>query len=210
MPAIYHITHIKNLTPILAQGGLFCPVRLTKEEVDHLNIAHQNIQERRALKKVPIAPFGVLHDYVPFYFAPRSPMLYTIERGNVEGYKDGQTPIIHLVSSAERVAQEKLEFVFTDGHGIMAFSQFFNTLAQLDQVDWKVMESKYWHDTVDDNDRKRRRNAEFLVYQFFPWTLIEEIGVMNQSIADKVQQTTAEQAHRPIVRIHREWYYESV
>lgn len=155
MTAIYHITHVENLPPIIQQGGLFCPVSLNELNLSHLNIAYQSIQARRALKKVPILPFGVLHDYVPFYFAPRSPMLYTINRGNVEGHKGGQTPIIHLVTSAEVVADEKLPFVFTDGHAIIAISNFYNDLGNLNEIDWGLMKAKYWNDTDEDGDRLR-------------------------------------------------------
>lgn len=209
MTAIYHITHVENLPTIIQRGRLLCPVFLVEQNLSHLNIAHQNIQSRRVQKKVPLAPFGVLHDYVPFYFAPRSPMLYTINRGNVEGYSDGQTPIIHLVTSAEVVADEKRPFVFTDGHAIIAISKFYNDLGNLDQIDWKLMKAKYWRDTDEDGDRLRRRNAEFLIYHFLPWTLIHEIGVINKTIGEKVEDMLSEQPHRPLVKIRGEWYYEN-
>jgi ssDNA thymidine ADP-ribosyltransferase, DarT len=51
-----------------------------------------------------------------------------------------------------------------------------------DAIDWDVMKSRYWNDTNEDNDRKRRRQAEFLVRHFSPWQLITEIGVMNYTI----------------------------
>ncbi len=52
----------------------------------------------------PFGPSGTLDDHVPFYFAPRSPMLYSIHGGYVEGYVVGQRSVIHLVSSAEAVS----------------------------------------------------------------------------------------------------------
>ncbi|WP_353620333.1 DarT ssDNA thymidine ADP-ribosyltransferase family protein [Geobacillus sp. AYS3] len=33
--------------------------------------AHTRIQDRRLTTLVPLPPYGTLHDYVPFYFAPR-------------------------------------------------------------------------------------------------------------------------------------------
>ena len=41
-------------------------------------------------------------------------------------------------------------------------------------IDWELMESKYWHDTDEDNSRKRRREAEFLIHKFCPWTLVKD------------------------------------
>jgi hypothetical protein len=208
MTAIYHITHIHNLSLILEHGGLLCHASRAELNLSHVNISHQTIQDRRATTRVPLAPYGTLHDYVPFYFAPRSPMLYSIHRGNVEGYTDGQTPILHVVLSAEHIAQKKLPFVFTDGHAIISFSNFYNDLKELNQIDWQVMKSRYWRDTLEDNDRKRRRSAEFLVHRAVPWELVQEIGVINHQVATAVEQILAPFASHPLVTVHREWYYD--
>jgi len=50
--------------------------------------------------QVPLAPYGCVADYVPFYFAPRSPMLYKLHKGGVPNYTGGQDPLVYLVSSA--------------------------------------------------------------------------------------------------------------
>jgi len=71
----------------------------------HVSIAYQDIQERRSKIIVSCGPGGTLHDYVPFQFAPRSPMLYTINRGNVPGYLEGQKPLLHLVATIETVKE---------------------------------------------------------------------------------------------------------
>ena len=67
---------------------------LRRQRINYVDIAYQGIQDRRATTRVPCGAEGVLHDYVPFYFAPRSPMLYTIHKGNVESYREGQAPVI--------------------------------------------------------------------------------------------------------------------
>lgn len=46
------------------------------------------------------------------------------------------------------------------------------------------MGERYWNDTPEDGDRKRRRQAEFLVYTSLPWRLIEEIGVISRKAAE--------------------------
>ncbi len=134
-------------------------------------------------------------------------MLYTINRGNVDGYPNGQNGVIHLVSSAEAIQDAGLIFAFTDGHGIMYLSEFYDDLADLDRVDWAVMALRYWHDTNDDNDRKRRREAEFLVHRFLPWSLIREIGVINDQMEADVRFAMTQAAHQPIVTIQCGWYY---
>jgi ssDNA thymidine ADP-ribosyltransferase, DarT len=204
---IYHITHISHLASMIGIGGLHCNSFMKQNGMAYTNIAHSNIQDRRAITRVPCGPRGLLHDYVPFYFAPRCPMLCAIWYGRVEAYTEGQRPIIHLVSSVQAVEAGGWPFVFTDGHGTMVFTDFFEDLIYLDRIDWDVMHTRYWNDTLEDNDRKRRRQAEFLVHQFFPWELIAEIGVINTKIGKQVEEGLSLAVHKPLVTVQRGWYY---
>lgn len=207
MTAIYHITHIRNLPNIIKDGGLWCDHVVSERNLAQVSIAHQHIKDRRSAKQVPCSAGGTLANYVPFYFAPRSPMLYAISRGYVQGYVDGQKPILHLVSSAEAVQQSNLTFAFTDGHAPMTISRFFDDLRSLDQIDWEIMKVIYWADTIEDGDRSRRRQAEFLVHQFFPLHLIEEIGVVNKNVAQEVSILLEAEVRKPVLKIAPTWYY---
>ncbi|MGL6343146.1 MAG: type II toxin-antitoxin system toxin DNA ADP-ribosyl transferase DarT [Waterburya sp.] len=204
---IYHITHISNLASILNSGGLIACNVLRQQQANYTDIAYQTIQDTRAVKQVPCGAGGVLHDYVPFYFAPRSPMLCAIHGGYVQGYQDGQDLIIHLVVEIEAIANLNLAFAYTDGHAIMAFSEFYDDLKDLSQIDWQIMGEKYWRDTDEDNDRKRRRQAEFLIHQFCPWTLVKEVGVINNNIKIKVEKILQNYKYQPSVKIYPQWYY---
>ena len=105
---------------------------------------------------------GTLAEYVPFYFAPRSPMLYVIHKGNVEGYKEGQAPILHLVRSTDIVSKSGLPFVFIDGHANVAMSQFFDRLELLSKVDWEIMKGKWWNDTISTTTASENAKLSFL------------------------------------------------
>ncbi len=201
---IYHITHGRNLSSILAAGGLQAYSALQQAKVSYVNMAHQSIQQRRANKRVRCGPGGTLHDYVPFYFAPRSPMLYTISQGNVEGYAEGQRPVIHLVSTVEKVRSAGHDYVFTDGHGIIDVTKFFTDPAQMDQIDWDVVGSREWYDTPDKPDRKRKWQAEFLVHRFFPWQLVTEIGVIDARVKARVEEILTTAEHKPVVNVRTE------
>jgi len=205
---IYHITHIQNLSTIINDGGLHCDKVIAANKLNVRGIAHKHIKERRDRRKVPVCVGGTLSDYVPFYFAPRSPMLFAIHKGNVEGYTGGQGEVLHLVSNAEAVAKASgLPFCFTEGHAEMGFSDFFESLNDLEKVDWKIMGEQYWSDTVDDMDRKRRRQAEFLVHQFFPWDMVTHIGVISSQMADVTKKAIAACQHQPAIIVARQWYY---
>jgi ssDNA thymidine ADP-ribosyltransferase, DarT len=204
---ILHMTHFKNLKNVIKSKGLICVSKLVNTDEKYINIAHNSIQDRRASFLVPIEPNGTLHDYVPFYFAPRSPMLYSISKGNVGGYTDGQKPIIYLVSKPHIIKRKSLPFCFTDGHGIMTFTDYFNDLKDLDKVDWDIMKAKYWTDTEQDHDRRRRRMAEFLVYKFVPIDCFIGIGVYNDIYKGKVEELLDEYSLNIPVKLKTNWYY---
>jgi ssDNA thymidine ADP-ribosyltransferase, DarT len=203
---IYHITHYRNLSGIIAAGGLTCCAALRSEGTRYEDVANDEIQDRRATFPVPVPPHGLVHDYVPFYFAPKSPMLYVISRGGIR-YPERQAPMVQLVSTAQAVYASGQQCAFTNGHAIMALSDYFTELASLDQIDWDVMQSRYWNDTADHPDRKRRRQAEFLVYHRFPWELVAEIGVSDRQTEAQVLQIIGVAAHKPLVRIRSDWFY---
>jgi ssDNA thymidine ADP-ribosyltransferase, DarT len=203
---IYHITHLDNLNSIV-QRGLLSNTCLQLTKQTFRDISYGNIQDRRAVKSVPCAAKGVLHDYVPFYFAPRSPMLYTIYKGNVPGYQGGQDPVLHLVTDLEAIEKAELVFTFTDGHAVMDYSNFYIDPEDLQEIDWDVMRLTCWNDTTDDPNRKCKRQAEFLVHHAFPWNLIQEIGVINQSIQSQVRQLLQQINDFTPVNVYPNWYY---
>jgi hypothetical protein len=100
-------------------------------------------------------------------------------------------------------------FVFSDGHGIANWTEWFDQLADLDKVDWNTVYERYWTDTIDDPDRQRRKQAEFLVHEFCDWDLIEQIVVINAEMKLAVEKELGAydwKLQRPVV-IKRDWYY---
>jgi len=141
---IYRMIHIDSLNDILNDGNILCCNILHEMGKSFSSIAYPSLMERRASKHVPCGPDGNLLDYVAFYFAPRSPMLYTIFKGNVDGCPGGQEDIVYIISSVKRVVRSDIVYVFTDGHGVMEFTKFFDDLSGLNGIDWELMNRKYW------------------------------------------------------------------
>ena len=206
---IYRIMHLENLRVCLERGGLHAANHVPDDGLGYKTIHNEDIQRVRRVKLIPCDPGGTIHDYVSFYFGPRSPMLYQLHTGWVSGYSEGQEPIIYLVSTVQRVYDAGAQYVFSDGHGIAAFTHWYDAPDDLDQVDWTAVNTTSWHDTVDDMDRQRRKQAEFLVYEFCDWTLIRGIGVLNAGMKAKAESILGEfpsGLHR-VVSVHPEWYY---
>ncbi len=204
---IYHFTDAKNLPGILRSGCLYCKTQLPPE-CQQVDASHYDIQERRAVKTVRCGPGGVLHDYVPLYFATQSPMMFSISRGNVEGCSSNTGRLVYLVSSVERVQELGLDFVFSDGHPTVAFTRFYDDANKLDKVDWQVMAMQYWND-ADPFDGSRRRQAEFLVHGSLPWSAVEFLAVKTQSMKERLDGYLATEwpGHIKPVRVASSWYF---
>jgi hypothetical protein len=172
---LFHMTHIRNLRSILENHGLLAYSEIAARNTTYQDIANANIQDRRSVTSVPLPPNGVLHEYVPFYFAPRSPMLYSVHHNGIN-----QQDIVYLITDTFKIEQSGLPFLFTDGHAIMYITEFYSQLRDLDKLDWAIMEDRYWSDTEEDPDRKRRRQAEFLIHRQVPLTVFTGFGVMNE------------------------------
>lgn len=144
-----------------------------------------------------------------FYFGYLSPMLLQLKTGQVPDYSEGQEPLIYLVTTAQAMQTAGVGYVFSDGHGIAAFTNWFDDLADLDKVDWSMVYQRYWSDKVNDMDRQRRKQAEFLVHRFCDWALISEIAVIDATMKARVETVLsgfANSLRRPVA-IRRDWYY---
>lgn len=201
--------HVDNLDACLRRGALHAPNFFPDDGLQYRTIHDTDIQQQRRATEIPCGPGGVVHDYVSFYFGPRSPMLLRLHTGRVLGYSDGQAPLIYLVSTAQAIREAGGRFVFSDGHGIALFSTWYDDLADLDKVDWVAVHARFWKDTIEDMDRQRRKQAEFLVHRQCEWSWIHEIGVLDDTIARRVEDVF--RAHDPAKRrpVHRrpDWYY---
>ncbi|MEM8484002.1 MAG: DUF4433 domain-containing protein [Bacteroidota bacterium] len=196
---LYHITPISNLSRILEAGGLLPHNRLVAGA--YTDVSHAHIQERRAHRQIPCGPRGTLHDYVPFFFCNRPPMLYSIHK------KGRQRDMIYIVTSIEKVRENNHRFVFSDGHAAMRFSNFYDNETAIENIDWPLMKATYWTDTVDDTDRQRRRQAEFLIHDFVPVSSWLGIAVQSQRMETSVKKILAEFDLDVYINIKNDWYY---
>lgn len=111
------------------------------------------------------------------------------------------------MACVERVLELELTWCFTDSHAETAPALYYDDWGKRDSVDWDLMKSKWWNDDVGHPDRKRRRQAEFLVHEHVPWGAIDAIGVYSDGVASEVRELLAGATHRPAVQVERAWYY---
>ena len=75
---IYHIVHVNRLSSILADGYLFSDAIISQRINNGPMIGLSSIKQRRLHKALNSYPDLHVGDCVPFYFCPRSIMLYLI------------------------------------------------------------------------------------------------------------------------------------
>lgn len=195
-----------NLNHLFSEGMLTCPNHPAKDE-NYFNIGDQTLIESRNKKQIPVKPGGYFDDYVAFYFGNRPPMLYNIQQGFKNVIRRQPREIVYLVTSFPAVKEAELSFVFTDGHAYHNFTQFFNHESDLKLVDWNAVNLKRWDETEDDPDRKRRKQAEFLIYKEAPLELIRAIIVYDDAAKKQILSIFEQYDFECNVLVKTNWYY---
>lgn len=203
---IFHITHANNLASVLQRSGLYSNNH-TPPSTSIQRSAHPSIQAKRASFTVPVGPGGALHDYVPFYFGARSPMLYAIHHGYVPSVHHAQGEMSYLVGEFSRLQRSGRPWVFTDGHAIHKVTRFFDDPADLCCLDWETIHADQWSSTPDDPDRKRRKQAECLVYEHLPLSALAGVAVMDPATAARVQALLTAASGPLPVKPRPDWYF---
>lgn len=207
-PKIYHIVHVDRLPSIVAAGHLWCDAEVVRRAPPGTTIGMNNIKQRR-LTELTLSSHPDLHvgDCVPFYFCPRSVMLYLMYQGNHPDlvYRGGQDPIIHLEADLHAVVdwanQEGRRWAFTMSNAGSYFFEDRSDLSQLNEIDWDAVEAQQWR------NRKESKQAEFLLEHSLPFQLVERIGVRSRTQYQQVVNTLPVGGHQPNVEICTDWYY---
>lgn len=208
-PKIYHITHADNLPLILAADGLWSDAVMLQRGGPSAAIGMGSIKQRRLRLPVKCQPGDKVGEYVPFYFGPRSIMLYLIHAANHPelAYRGGQGPIVHLEADLnEAIAWADADgrrWAFTLSNAGSAYAEFRADPTQLHEINWGAIAARDFRNS-EINEGKQ---AEFLVRECFPWTLIRRIGVHSSTVQSRVIRAIASTGHRPPVEVLPNWYY---
>lgn len=207
-PKIYHIVHIDKLQSIINSGGLLSDSEVIAQDLGGTTIGMNSIKQRR-LTELTLSAYPDLFvgECVPFYFCPRSVMLFMMHKGNSLDitYQGGQDGIIHLeadlMSSIAWANVNVKRWVFTSSNAGSRYFEDFNDLAYLNQIDWSLVSSNQWSHARD------KKQAEFLCENNLSWNLVERIGVSNQTTYQQVLNIINTSNHKPLVEIKSDWYY---
>jgi len=181
---LYRITHIENLEHDLRQGLRIA--KSPKANPNYRQIGDSSLIEFRKEILAPDPPGGTLSEYIPFYFGPRSPMLYQIASGWEDIQKYPQEEIIYYISSLNEIKSAKLKYFFTDGHARSKTSTAYTNDSDLERLDWNVIYSSTWRSDESDLRRKEKKQSELFVKEYVPFHCVQHIGVYNKLAEQKV------------------------
>lgn len=206
-PKIYHIVHLDRLASILEQGFLWSDALVQAKGLAGTMIGMPHIKQRRMTNALQSHPGLTVGECVPFYFCPRSIMLFILSRkSHIDiSYRGGQEPIIHFQADLEKVirwaTENQKRWAFTDSNAGSFYYNDYCSLNQLNQIDWNAVNAASWSDCKD------KKQAEFLLEDQFPWSLVDSIGVHSQAEYQQVSTILSTTPSRPALRIEPSWYY---
>lgn len=201
----YRITHIENL-PLILQHGIITRLH-PNVNVGYTEIGNPEIIDVRSQTQVRIPRYGTIGDYVPFYFTPRSMMLYNI----ITGFRHPVVPRrnqneILVIRCVINDLSQLSRWFFTDGHASDMATNHFNDLNMLNNIDWNCIQNSNFSKSDGDYDRPRRYQAEFLVYREVPVRAIESLHVASEDAANYAMNHVANNLNLA-VHISREYFF---
>ena len=116
--------------------------------------------------------------------------------------------MVYFQADLNRVVQWAVDndqiWAFTPSNASAYYTESFNDLQDLDRIDWDAVNT---HSFGGNKLIQERKAAEFLVYELFPWKLVEQIGVLSPSMQIEVRRLLSATGHQPPVRVQRSWYF---
>jgi len=182
----FHLTHIDNM-PHIVRYGLACTTSLLHDE-HHVSIGDNQVINRRNESSVND---NRLSDFIPFYFGPRSPMLYVIQHGYNGVHRVKPENIVYCVVGIDDIIKDNVDCIFTDGQALSGLTTFYkkNQLSHLnDIVKYDDVYSSQWN-LESDLDLKRRKEAELLIKQNLAPKYVKGYVVYNDTAKQRLVNT---------------------
>jgi hypothetical protein len=83
------------------------------------------------------------------------------------------------------------------------YAEFDNGLPGLGRLDWAAIANTDFRDS----DVEEGKQAEFLMYTSFPWSLVSRIGVCSERIQTVASLAISSASHKPPIAVMQNWYY---
>lgn len=115
--------------------------------------------------------------------------------------------MVHLQADLNSVIRwanmNEVRWAFSDSNAGAFWATFYRNIDALNQINWSAIAANDFRDP----QIKEGKQAEFLIFNSFPWTLIEAIGTIDRTVATKAQGTITNLEHQPVIAVEPSWYF---
>jgi hypothetical protein len=203
---LFRITHMANL-PWLLVKGLHCASSPVSDP-HFVSIGNPDLIANRAHRRVPIHPGGTLSDYVPFYFTPKSPMLFNINTGYSGITRRPNREIAILFSSCQQMGNGGVSMLFTDRHAYTPTSLWSDDPADLaTMIDWDILCRHDFARSDSYPDKKERYQAEALAHWHVPANCLLGVACVSDAVAPSVETMLQAAGLTLKVFVRPTWYF---
>lgn len=179
---------------ILQIGGLLTKNRLRAGA--YVDISMAEVQERRG-EILVLGTDKTLHDYVPFWFTFKTPMMAKVQDKNAD--------LVYLQLSLDFLSRGNV--VIADGNAASSKTVFrlFRSIDDLEILDLSILQKKV--DYAGDAERKRKKSAEVLVPDCVDWAEIGTLVCFSDDARRRVLAVLAHFGMKNSVLVRKDWFF---
>lgn len=196
---IYHVTHVKNLPGILADGFIFADASDEWTSRPVVDVSSADTRDARRSIEVAGRPLSA---FVPFYLSPDARVWEGMRAGTADPRLSPEVRALPaseyvILVSAVRSVPEETAVVVSDGDAANSFSTF---------GDDKDGSERMLRSLRITDELERIRSAELLVEGSFPVGDITVIGVAHHGARDQVREIVDASDYLPKVSVYPPWF----
>lgn len=201
---LHYMTHIDN-APSIFKHGILSRNQVKKLGIEHKDISSPTVQNSRLWQKLE---FGkTLYDYVPLYFAVKTPMQYVITTSAPTKNRKiviSNEDLIFIDIDALKVFQIP-GIIFTDGNSASSNTNFFYDVSKLCNLDWEVIHGPGDYEGTKgecySKEWQRKRASEVLVPDCVPVELFSRIVLFSKDAATKLYRSVRKVTDWPKIKM---------
>lgn len=224
---IFRMIHKNNIDTFIQDGFLCAPNYQIQKQY---SISYQEINAQRST--MTVHNDKPLHDYVPFYFSPLTPMSYAISLGKVNYQGPGNNTVeklndsdtIFFVVDLKILATKKYQTIVSNSACNNFKFHTFNTIKEA-EIDWdlfnedpikaRIKEIDYLgacqyffdKDTQKYHNRKAIRGAEFLILDKINFEDIHYILVKDDRTKTEIENKLYKKGINTVVLVTPNCYF---
>jgi hypothetical protein len=115
--------------------------------------------------------------------------------------------ILILVSSLHHLHSLGLPFVFTNAHAFPDWTNYYDDLAHLSEIDWPPLQHRDFKRDPDDPKKMERYQAEALIFQHLPIQGILGIVCYTEELKQSIESQVQARTLALPVYARTEWYF---